>query len=60
VLQEAWDAPIDTTEFTGAWEDALTRTNLFGRVIELNDTELFVVQGTSQELVDSIVPSGLP
>jgi hypothetical protein len=60
VLQVAWDAPIDATEFTGAWEDALTRTNLFGRVIELNDTELFVIQGTSQELVDAIVPSGLP
>lgn len=59
-LTLAWDAPLDATEFAAAWENALGRTSLFGRIIELSDTELFVVQGTSQELVDSIAPFGLP
>ncbi len=52
VLAVAWDSPLDATEFAAAYEDALARTNLFGELVVLNDTELFVVQGTSQELVD--------
>jgi hypothetical protein len=58
-LDVAWDAPLDATEFAAAYEDALARTDLFGRLVELSETEQFVVQGTSQELVESIAPFGL-
>jgi hypothetical protein len=54
VFAVAWDSPLDATEFASAWEDALSRTNLFGELGMLNDTELFVVQGTSQGLVDAL------
>jgi hypothetical protein len=58
-LDIAWDTPLDATEFASAYEDALGRTDLFGRLIELSQTEQLVVQGTTQELVESIAPFGL-
>jgi hypothetical protein len=52
VLVVAWDSPLDATEFTAAYEDALARTSLFGRIELIPGDETVVVQGTSQELVD--------
>jgi hypothetical protein len=54
VLALAWDTPADANEFAAAYEDALARTSLFGELMTLSDTELWVVQGTSQELVDQL------
>jgi hypothetical protein len=54
VLVLAWDTPLDATEFAEAWEDALGRTNLFGELVTWSDTEQWVIQGTSQELVDQL------
>jgi hypothetical protein len=54
VLVLAWDTPLDATEFAEAWEGALGRTNLFGELVTWSDTEQWVIQGTSQELVDQL------
>jgi hypothetical protein len=54
VLSIAWDTPADATEFAAAYEDALARTSLFGRLESVSDTETIVIQGTSQSLVDTL------
>jgi hypothetical protein len=54
VLSIAWDTPADATEFAAAYEDALARTSLFGRLESVSDTETIVIQGTSQGLVDTL------
>ena len=57
VLRSAWDTPLDATEFAEGYADALDRLDLFGSLLELNDTETLVVQGTSQALVDALAGS---
>jgi hypothetical protein len=49
-----WDTPLDATQFGSAYEDALPRTNLFGRINTTSDSLTIVIQGTSQELVDQL------
>jgi hypothetical protein len=54
VISITWDAPLDATEFSEAYEEALGRTNLIGRVDAVSDTDLVVIQGTSQAVVDAL------
>lgn len=57
VLSFVWDTPIDATEFTNNYPDALERTGLFGIVASEGTTRTTVIQATSEALLDQIARS---
>ena len=50
----AWDRPADATEFAEAWTDIIDdgAIPIPARVEQLSDTELLVVHGPTQAIVD--------
>jgi hypothetical protein len=54
VLVTSWDSPLDATEFSEAYDDALGRLEIPGVLVQLSDTETAVIQATTDQLVETL------